>query len=73
MERIAKALESFVEVPAQEPAEKPRKIGVKDIGTYGGMNETEESITDRLKRAGASDIDIEKAVMQQMFGKDDEE
>lgn len=73
MERIAAVLEKLVEVPAQEPAPPRKKITPADIGSYGEQNETEEGFVARLRKAGMSDIQIEKAVMNAAFGQDEQD
>ena len=67
LERIAQALEK----PTTETKPAAKRITAADIGSYGATNEPEEAFADRLRRAGASDVEIEQAVLKAMFGEDE--
>jgi hypothetical protein len=68
LERIANSLEAHLELlqgpPQEAPPVKREQITANDVGVYGGgEEETQATVAARMRKAGASDADIEKLLL----------
>jgi len=73
LNRIATAMESFVEIPAMPPSE-PSKLTPDKIASYGSAlldADTEDDLRERLRKQGFSEEDIDKLALEAMFSEDD--
>jgi hypothetical protein len=69
--RIAVALERLIAIPEQPPI---KRAGLEALGTYGEQEQPEspEEMRERLTAMGMTDLDVERLIVDRIFGKEGE-